>query len=70
MPEQPRRPYEPSRVVVNAGVLIGGAVGILITFTQSLDSVAAFLITGLCSLIAVAIFSYVEVFVIRPRQQR
>lgn len=69
MPPEKKRPYEPSRIVVNAGILAGGAVGIFITLSQSLNDVNGFLLTGLCALIAVAIFSYVEVFVIRPRRQ-
>lgn len=64
---EPKRPYEPSRWVVNAGVFTGGIIGLLLTFQLQLDSVEAFLLTGFCALMGVAIFGYTEVFVVRPR---
>lgn len=68
MPDQSKRSYEPSRLTVNAGVLFGGAIGVGATLWQQLDGVNAFLLTGFCATVSVAVFSYVEVFVFRTRQ--
>lgn len=70
MPPQKKRPYEPSRGVVNAGVVVGGILGIMITVSQSLTDTNAFLITGFCCLATVALFSYFEIFIVRPRQKQ
>ncbi len=68
MDNKPKRRYEPSRVVVNMGVLLGGAVGLLLTWQLALDGVQAFLLTGFCALMGVTVLGYTEVFVIRPRR--
>lgn len=70
MPPAPKASFEPSRLVVNVGILVGGAIGIFLSLSQNLDGVNAFLLTGFCSLLAVALFSYTEVFIIRPRNKK
>lgn len=62
-----KRWYEPSRLVVNMGILGGGAIGLLLTYILNLDEVEGFLLTGLCALIGVALLSYGEVFLFRRR---
>ena len=52
---------QPSRLVLNAGILIGGIIGFLISQNND-NAIAAFIITGICCLIGAALFSYAEVF--------
>lgn len=65
MANRPKRRFEPSRMVVNLGVVVGGVVGLVLTTLLERDAFEAFLLTGFCALMGVALFGYTEVFVVR-----
>lgn len=56
---------QPSRIVLNLGILTGGLVGLMVSLSRGADDGEAFLITGLCAIIGAGLFSYTEVFLFR-----
>lgn len=63
---------QPSRFVLNAGILVGAAVGLLVSQARNADNLNAFVITAFCCLVGAAVFSYAEVLwrMWRARQER
>ncbi len=56
---------QPSRWVLNAGILVGGAIGFVISQMRGADNTEAFIITGLCCLVGAALFIYAEMWLRR-----
>jgi hypothetical protein len=60
---------QPSRLVLNAGILTGAAIGFAIQYSIKADNYQSFLITAICAMVSAAIFSYTELFVRRYRHR-
>ncbi len=54
---------QPSRLVLNLGILSGAVVGIFLS--QDAEMLNGFVITAVCCLIGAAVFSYAEVLLSR-----
>ena len=71
MPSQQNGPLpQPSRLVLNVGILIGGLIGLSLSLFKELDSTQAFIITGICCLIGAGVLSYADVFFRRYQQSK
>ncbi len=66
MPKQSGPLPTPSRLMLNLGIVAGGAVGFIIQAQMDSDSVQAFLVTGVCAMLGAFVFSYIDV----TRQRR
>lgn len=51
----------PSRMVLNAGILVGGLIGFYIQNQAGSDNTQAFLVTGVCCFIGAFMFSVAEI---------
>jgi hypothetical membrane protein len=60
----------PSRIILNAGIIIGGLVGLTLSLLSDSDDIQAFIVTGICCLIGAGIFSYGEVMFRRYQQSK
>lgn len=61
---------QPSRIILNAGILTGGLIGFILSIQGELDATQSFMITGICCLIGAGVFSYSEVLFRRYRQSK
>ncbi len=61
---------QPSRFILNAGILTGGLIGFIISVQGELNATQSFMITGVCCLIGAGLFSYGEVFFRRYQQSK
>jgi hypothetical membrane protein len=60
----------PSRFILNAGIIIGGLVGLTLSLLSDSDDIQAFMVTGVCCLIGAGIFSYSEIIFRRYQQSK
>ena len=60
----------PSRIILNAGIIIGGLVGLILSLLKESNDIQAFIVTGICCLIGAGIFSYGEVIFRRYQQPK
>lgn len=51
----------PSRLMLNLGIVAGGALGFMVQAQRASEAVEAFLITGGCAMLGAFIFSYIDV---------
>ena len=71
MPNQHHNPLpQPSRLILNIGIVVGGLIGLILSLLRELDATQAFIITGVCCLIGAGVFSYAEVFFRRYQQSK
>ncbi|MCI0710114.1 MAG: hypothetical protein L0154_08120 [Chloroflexi bacterium] len=59
-------PY-PSRLMLNVGIIIGGAIGFFIQNQRGSDAIEAFLITGGCAMVGALILSLIDIYVLQKR---
>lgn len=52
---------QPSRLMLNTGILVGGLVGFIIQSQAGADDLQAFIITGVAALLGAFLFSIIDI---------